>query len=281
MIKALAKRLLRPVLGKVAFQPAYLATYRLALLGMNYIDAGVLSYGGEARAFEHVIKTLTRRYPPNERICVFDVGANVGKYSLMAVPRLLPAFPAGQIHAFEPSVATCNQLSLNVKEVNAIHIHRLALGDRQGVSTLYQIAEGSGFASLYNRENGSLGKFGLKTTITEEVQVSTIDMFCLENGISRIHLLKIDAEGYEFNILRGAQSMLETGAIDTIQFEFSEGCIDSRIFFKDFFDLLGRQYRISRILRNGLYPLARYSEDLEIFSTSNFLAERRPEEAKG
>jgi hypothetical protein len=75
--------------------------------------------------------------------------------------------------------------------------------------------------------------------------------------------------------------MLETGAIDTIQFEFSEGCIDSRIFFKDFFDLLGRQYRISRILRNGLYPLARYSEDLEIFSTSNFLAERRPEEAKG
>jgi len=281
MLKSLAKRLLRPVLGKVAAQPAYLAMYRLSLLGMNYIDAGVLSYGGEDRAFEHVIKTLARRYPPDEPITVFDVGANVGKYSLMAVPRLLPTFPAGQVHAFEPSVATCRQLAQNVKGIDAIHIHRMALSDRPGASTLYQIAEGSGYASLYNRENGSLGKYGLKTTIIEEVQLSTIDMFCLENGIGHIHLLKIDAEGHEFNILRGAQSMLESGAIDSIQFEFSEGCIDSRTFFKDFFDLLRRQYTISRILRNGLYPLPKYSEDLEIFSTSNFLAERRREEVNG
>jgi hypothetical protein len=67
--------------------------------------------------------------------------------------------------------------------------------------------------------------------------------------------------------------MLESGAIAAIQFEFSEGCLDSRIFFKDFFDLLGRQYKLSRILRNGLYPLPRYSARLEIFATSNFLAE--------
>jgi FkbM family methyltransferase len=277
MIRTITKRILRPVLGKVGTQTVYKAMYRLALLGMNYIDAGVLSYSGEQQAFEHVIKTLADRYPSNAPVTVFDVGANIGKYSLMASPRLLCKFPAGHIHAFEPSASTCRQLTSNVNGNDSITVHKLALGDEPGESTLYQIVEGSGYASLYDRENGSLAKYGLKTTITEKVQLATIDTFCLENNITRIHFLKIDAEGHEFSVLKGANSMLESGAIDAIQFEFSEGCLDSRTFFKDFFDLLGHRYRISRILRNGLYPLPKYTEDLEIFSTSNFLAERDQE----
>jgi FkbM family methyltransferase len=273
-MRAFAKRLLRPALGKVGTQKVYGAMYRLSLLGMNYIDAGVLSYGGEQQAFEYVLKRLAVRYPSSDIVTVFDVGANVGKYSLMAAPRLLHTFPAGRIHAFEPSASTYRQLNSNLSGLDAVHIHQLALGDQPGISTLYQVFEGSGYASLYDRERGSLSSYGLKTTITEEVQLTTIDKFCLENSISRIDFLKIDAEGYEFKILKGAQSMLESGAITAIQFEFSEGCLDSRIFFKDFFDLLGRHYKLSRILRNGLHPLPRYSARLEIFATSNFLAER-------
>jgi hypothetical protein len=152
-------------------------------------------------------------------------------------------------------------------------MHRLAFGEKPGVSTLYQVIEGSGLASLYDHGNGSLEQYGLKTTLTEEVQVATIDQFCSENGIGRIHLLKIDVEGHEFKVLAGAQSMLEKSAIDAIQFEFSEGCLDSRIFLKDFFDLLGGHYKVSRILRNGLYPLPKYSARQEIFAASNYLAE--------
>lgn len=272
------KRLLRPFLGKVGGQAVYQALYRLALAGMNICgDAGVVFYSGEQEAFKYAIKTVAERYPPNEAIIVFDVGANVGTYALMAAPLLLDRFRAGQIHAFEPSSSTFSQLTANVSGLGTVTVHRSALGDYSGSTILYQINEGSGLASLYDRQKGSLEEYGLKSTIMEEVELETIDGFCLNNSISRIHFLKLDTEGYEFKILQGAKSMLEKDAIDFIQFEFAAGCIDSRVFVKDFVDLLGPQYRLSRILRNGLLPLPKYSAKLEIFSCANYLAERSHE----
>jgi FkbM family methyltransferase len=205
---SLGKRVLRPFLSKVGSQRIFRALHRLALAGMGFGDAGVVLYSGEISAFEHVMKTLAARCAPNEPVIVFDVGANDGEYSLMAGPRLHHAFPAGQIHAFEPSESTFKRLTLNVRRLDLICLHQFAFGEKSGVCTLYQVFEGSGLASLYDREKGSLGQYGLKTTLTEEVEVTTIDAFCSENGINRIHLLKIDVEGHESKVLAGAQSML-------------------------------------------------------------------------
>jgi hypothetical protein len=69
--------------------------------------------------------------------------------------------------------------------------------------------------------------------------------------------------------------MLLEGRISAIQWEFGGCNIDSRTFFRDFFYLLDDQYRIYRVVKDGIYPVARYWENLEIFDTVNYFAERR------
>jgi hypothetical protein len=110
----------------------------------------------------------------------------------------------------------------------------------------------------------------------ERVSVASLDDFCKRHSIRSIDLLKLDAEGHELPILRGASGLLRDGAIRAIQFEFGGCDLDSDTTLRDFFDLLSPNYEIFRILRNGLRPVT-YSERWEIFMTTNFLALRSSE----
>jgi hypothetical protein len=82
-------------------------------------------------------------------------------------------------------------------------------------------------------------------------------------------------EGHELAVLKGAHRMIDRNAIEIIQFEFGGTSLDSRSYFKDFFQLLSPKYRIYRILPRGLRELKAYSEKLEIFQSANYLAIRR------
>ena len=95
------------------------------------------------------------------------------------------------------------------------------------------------------------------------------------NKIIHIYFLKIDAEGFEINVLAGAKELLENNAIHFIQFEFGLPNIDARIFFQDFWNMLNDKFHIYRIVADGLYVIKNYSTQLEIFATSNFIAERK------
>jgi hypothetical protein len=106
------------------------------------------------------------------------------------------------------------------------------------------------------------------------VNVRRLDLFCVEQDIPRIDFLKLDVEGLELDVLRGAGHMLGS-AIDSIQFEFGGTDIDSRVFLRDFFYLLAPAYDIFRIVHNGVVALPRYKEQFEIFMYANYLAVRR------
>jgi hypothetical protein len=70
--------------------------------------------------------------------------------------------------------------------------------------------------------------------------------------------------------------MLESGAIRFIQFEISAACIDARVFFRDFWEALGQEYVLFRVLAHGLAPVPGYDETREVFKrATNYLAERR------
>jgi hypothetical protein len=85
----------------------------------------------------------------------------------------------------------------------------------------------------------------------------------------------MDVEGNELKVLNGSKGMLNEGKIDFIQFEFGGCNIDSRTYFQDFFYLLKERYRIYRIIGDGLYEIRQYREQFEIFTTTNFFAERK------
>jgi hypothetical protein len=109
--------------------------------------------------------------------------------------------------------------------------------------------------------------------MAEEVRLRTLDAFCKEQCLSRIDFLKLDVEGNELNVLRGATRMIEAGAIGMIQFEFGEAQIGSRTFFRDIYGFLSPHYTVHRILGMGLSAvLEAYDVILEVYRTTNYLA---------
>ena len=71
-------------------------------------------------------------------------------------------------------------------------------------------------------------------------------------------------------VIIGAEEMLKQRKIHRIQFEFGGCNIDSRTFFRDFWMILSNDYDIFRIMKDGLWQITNYSEQLEIFTYSNF-----------
>ena len=93
----------------------------------------------------------------------------------------------------------------------------------------------------------------------EEISLDTIDNYCEEQGIKKIHFLKLDIEGHELSALHGAKKMIANGNIYFIQFEFGGCNIDSATHFQDFYYFLKGKYRIHRILKDGLKEIRHYS----------------------
>jgi hypothetical protein len=105
--------------------------------------------------------------------------------------------------------------------------------------------------------------------------VVSIDSFMGAHAIQSVDFMKMDIEGHELFALRGAARALARGAIRAMSFEFGSGNINSRTFFRDYWDLLTRHgYEIYRVLPRGrTLRIFRYDEDLEYFrGVSNYVA---------
>jgi FkbM family methyltransferase len=261
MLKRMLKRYLFGLLATTYCQPVFEQLYKLALWGMNIGLGSNVEDSGELYALKRFAKALPLNFTP----VVFDVGANRGHFSLAALEIL---GLRTKIYCFEPSVAAFRLLRETLRDYPMVRCYNLGFGEYESSATLYLDKEASGCASLYERK-------GLVIELAEQVQIRTLDGFCAENDINRIHYLKLDVEGHELAVLRGGQRMLTTGAIDWLQFEFGGCNVDSRTYFRDFFDLLNPQYAIYRLLRNGFALVGSWHETREIFTTTNFIAIRR------
>lgn len=224
-------------------------------VGSKSVDAEVLA------AFAHA---------PRQKLTVFDVGANAGDWTRAALRHASDRIE--RLVAFEPAaVHRASLASITRDDSRLLHVS-LAVTDGEGERLLYSPADGSELASLTQRR---LDHLGVNANVTESVRTTTLDDYTQQHAIERIHLLKMDIEGYELSALRGASRLLENRAIDVVAFEFGGCNIDTRTFFQDFWYLLVRQYgfRVGRILLDGrIAPIQRYTEALEMFSTTNYVA---------
>lgn len=214
---------------------------------------------GEGGALQFVAKQL-----PAAAV-VFDVGANQGDYTLL----LAKLMPEATILSFEPSSRTFAMLQEKVKDLKQIRSFHLGLSNSEVEINLYSNQDGSGLASVHQRR---LDHFGIAFDQSETVRMRTLDGFCDEQKIDRIDFLKLDVEGHELEVLKGAAARLESDRIAVIQFEFGGCNIDSRTFFQDFYYLLSERYFLYRILPEGLSRVEQYRESDEVFITTNYLA---------
>lgn len=133
---------------------------------------------------------------------VIDVGAHIG---LMSVAIASKVGASGKVYAFEPTPTTVNILkhTIRLNKVENIFVEPVALSDKKGTMTFYiSNYEADNSNSLVNNDRRDRDEKSI------EVEVNTIDDFVKDRKISRLDFLKIDAEGAELHVLKGASSTI-------------------------------------------------------------------------
>ena len=265
---ALRGRIADALIRKAGWPPAARAVEGVRNLATYAMGAGTASLhvteSGEA--------ALLRQLAAHRRgraVTVIDVGAHTGEYAICA----RAAFgPHAELHCFEPQPETFAMLERRLDDDPRARPHRLALGAEAGVASLYGAASSSAFTSFYD---AAFGAPGHEVTRVDEVEVTTLDEVVAELGLGRIDLLKVDVEGHELAVLRGASGLLADGSIEAVQFEFGERSLYARTFLRDFFELLGSEFRFFRVTPFGLRSIE-WRPAAEVFvGEANYLAARR------
>lgn len=259
------RSLIDSIAGRSGLQRFFEFLYDASLYGMNFGNTHGFKKDGERSALEYVRSRLPVQEEP---LNLFDVGANKGSYSL----ELADIFSEKKfyIHAFEPSKPTFDVFVKNIGNRKEIIANNLGCGEKKEDLKLFTRGPVSGMSSVYKRR---LDHIGIDMSLVEDVSFTTVDEYCAEKNIARINFLKMDIEGHEYKCLAGAAAKLKQKSIDFIQFEFGGCNIDSRTYFQDYWYLLHEQYHIHRIVKNGLVPIKKYNERLEVFKNINYLAE--------
>lgn len=232
---------------------------RTLLAGQGFGSGGLVATSGEIGVF----RAVTAAAP-----VLFDVGGHTGEYT----EAFLRAHPTGNCFVFEPSETHFKLLATRLGSTPHVHLARCALGQQVGELTLFKNSEVSGLASLTKRR---LDHYGISMDLTEKVTVRTIDDVVVENRVERIDLLKIDVEGHEMDVLRGAMGTFRARKIGLVQFEFGGCNLDTKTSVQDFFYFFREVgFRMGVIRPSGrLKWLPKYDELLEQYRTTNFVAQ--------
>lgn len=131
---------------------------------------------------------------------IYDIGANVGTWSLLAKS----IFPQASIQAFEP-LESCRAAFLrNTALVDGIDFHGVALGPDDRVATMHigAVTDTSSLLPPYDQA-------GFKEAAARALPVRSLDAFVIANKLPEPDLLKLDVQGYELEVLKGAPMMLQ------------------------------------------------------------------------
>ncbi|MBI3441225.1 MAG: FkbM family methyltransferase [Proteobacteria bacterium] len=129
-----------------------------------------------------------------------DIGANIGTYSLQAAQLGV----AREIHAFEPDPRNHAQLQANLylnQVTERIQVHKLALSDKSGMLQFELGIEGKPDLTKVASAGGGPTKAIMAKALDEVVSYQGKKIF-----------LKIDTEGHEFEVLKGAEQLLKNNA---------------------------------------------------------------------
>lgn len=138
-----------------------------------------------------------------------DVGGGIGAYSILA-SRIVE----NPVHLFEPVPENVSTISKNIsvnKLEESIVQNPVALSSKKGFGRM--VKKAPLFLSELELSDHSTGN--------DDVEVTSLDVYCEENGLDRIDLLKIDVEGHEPHVLEGGQSLLSKDKINMMILEWN------------------------------------------------------------
>ena len=235
------------------------------LLDLSMRGLGILNFENELVTGEyHFRSKILPKYCKEDSPVLLDVGANEGGYSKL----LIDTFPQSKIIAFEPHPSTASKLKKDFG--SRINVQQMALGSGVGTITLFDYlnADGSQHASIYEDVIKDIhhGK-----AIGHTVDVDRLDSVAERLGLSdRINLIKVDTEGNELEVLKGASRLIGSGNVDLFHVEFNEMNVISRVFLRDIQNILP-DYVAFRLLPAGALRVSIETFRRELFAFQNIV----------
>jgi FkbM family methyltransferase len=182
---------------------------------------------------------LISQLPPQP--LVFDVGFNTGDFSR----EVLRQRPASRIVGFDPARPIQRLFAETLAGETRVRLEPLALSHEAGEARFYDS----------DTMSSSLAPGRSDQASAYVVSVSTLDRYTEQHGIDHIDLVKIDAEGFDLNVLEGAGRLLDGQKIDIFLFEYADGWINNRRFLKEAVDYLAKKpYQLYRLFNGFLSP---------------------------
>jgi FkbM family methyltransferase len=161
---------------------------------------------------------------PGPAPLVLDIGANRGQ----SIRFFLSVFPRARVHAFEPNRRLSGRLQQQFGSAQ-VKVYPLGLSDAEGERIFQQnvLDETSGFEtadtqSAYLRTKSRVLLVKPENLVADryQVAVTTLDGFMAGLGMEPVSILKIDVEGHEAAVLRGARASLQAQRFAFIQLEW-------------------------------------------------------------
>lgn len=194
---------------------------------------------------------------------IIDVGGNIGCWSEYVLSITEPS----NLYIFEPENKNIEILNHKFKNNENIKVIGKGLGDVFTVKTYYDmVSENSDIRGL-----GGFIKRGVYSGLsynTFDLEITTLDSF-IDNNIN-IDFIKIDVEGFEFNVIKGMSNMLESSKFKFIQFEYGGTYLDANIKLNDVIQYLNNYGYFVYDLKEGKFnKIISYIDNYEY---NNFIA---------
>lgn len=149
-----------------------------------------------------LIEIARAQLPPNP--VIYDIGAHVGTWALLAKACL----PDAEVHCFEPLTEHMDEFRHLTANVEGINLHQIALGSINGTRTI-NILSRSDASSFLIPGNLASEHWRITEQETRETTVVRLDDYVQRMRIADPDIVKLDVQGYELEVLQGAERVLE------------------------------------------------------------------------
>lgn len=187
-----------------------LAIYRTIRYFFRLFNYDIVRYSFNDRGLNPYLdmKHYIRKSDP----IILDVGANLGE----SIESLIASYPSAQIYSFEPSIESFSVLTSKYRNSNFIKLYNEPLGSCKCKRWFYDndLSYMSSFLEL-----GTFGYGNIRGM--RHLELRPIDNFVDSVGLNHIDILKIDAQGSEYDILLGCSNLLRENRINVIHVELT------------------------------------------------------------
>ncbi len=140
---------------------------------------------------------------PNPPRVIYDVGANVGTWTLLAKA----LFPQSEIHAFEPLPVHSGKFRNATQSLPRVQLYEIGLGSKS-CRTMMKVTDFSDASSLLPLSETGKKQWRLEQVAEVPIRVERLDDWVARHKLPLPDLIKLDVQGFELEVLRGAERTL-------------------------------------------------------------------------